>query len=451
MKRRTFIGNSLAGGALLGGTLAPQPVLATHSRKTVTTNKTGKYDILLKGGHVIDPANHINGIIDVAVADGKVSLVGKNIPAREAKKTVDVTGFYVSPGFIDIHCHVFYTDFTTNYRWVIADDMCFPSGVTTIVDPGSSGHKTFEKFKFIIDRSKTRTLALINISDTGMNPDGEQDPSHFSVPPMVELAKKYPDIIVGFKTAHYWTGKPYDKIHTPWASVDATLDAGRKADLPIMIDFFPRIPSEGYSARSYRELILEKGRQGDIHTHVFAIHIPVINKDGKVNEDLFKAQKRGFHLDVGHGAGSFVFRNAVPAIKQGFLPSSISTDLHSQNTCGPVVNMANVMSKFLSMGVPLEDVIRLSTINPAREINRTGLGSLTVGHTADIAVFEVLNGNFDFVDTSGGKFCGDKKLQNLVTLSGGEVVFDPSGFSYPIWEKIQKDQKYWINPSGQYY
>ena len=454
MKRRDFLGSTVAGSALVGATLAPQSVLAKRPRKTLSVNEKGKYDLLLKGGHVIDLANHINSEnMDVAVADGKIAAVGRNIPAEHGKRTIDVSELYVTPGFIDIHAHGFYNDphcLERGYRWVIFDDMCYPAGVTTVMDVGSSGAGNFREFKKAIDKSKTRTFALINVSYTGMKGGGEQDPSTFNVQAMVDTAKEFPDIITGFKTAHYWGGRPYDKVHTPWASVDALMEAGRKAELPVMFDFSPRPPEGDWPVRSYRELILEKSRPGDIHTHCYARHIPVLNKDGKVNPDIFKAQERGFIFDLGHGGGSFVYRNAAPAFEQGYYPDSISTDLHAGNTCGPVVNMAFVMSKILNMGMPLDDVILRSTINPARIINHPELGSLTVGNSADIAVFELLKGDYSFVDTSGGKNYGDKKIHNIITIASGSIGFDPYGLSFPLW-KDNKSESYWTNPSGQFF
>jgi len=395
----------------------------------------------------MDPGNGINAKMDVAVADGKIARVGENIPATEAKKTVDVSGLYVSPGFIDLHTHVFHT--FPRYG-VVADHHCFPSGVTTVLDTGTSGVSNFPEFKKIIDNSRVRIFALLNISYTGMD-EGEQDPSQYQIEPIVDMAKQYPETIVGIKIAHYWTTRPYDKIHTPWANVDAAEEAGRRTGLPVMFDWYPRPASDGYPARTYRELILKKSRPGDIHTHCYARHIPVLTPEGKVNPDIFKARERGFIFDLGHGAGSFVYRNAVPAIRQGYMPDSISTDLHRGNVNGPVVNMAFVMSKFLNIGLTLWEVIERSTINPARILNRTELGSLTVGHTADIAVFDVVEGDFGFLDTSGGKVYGDKMIRNIMTLSGGNIVFDPTGLSYPVWEEIPKDSDYWVNPSGQYF
>lgn len=408
-------------------------------------------DILIKNGHVIDPANNIDKMMDVAMKDGLVVRVAPNISPEKAAKVIDATGKYVAPGFIDIHAHVFYTDKNPSYRWVIADDLCYPAGVTTVVDPGSSGALTFEKLKTeVIDTSKTRTLALINIAAPGMNA-AEQDPSQFDIELAVRTAEKYPEDIIGFKTAHYWTNKPYDDIHTPWASVDAVAEAGRRANLPVMYDFFPRPALDGYPARSYRELIIEKMKPGDIHTHCYARHIPVLDEKGKVNQDILKAQESGRIFDLGHGAGSFVYRNAVPAFEQGYYPNTISTDLHNYNTCGPVVDMLNVMSKIRSMGMPLYELVRRCTINPARVINRPDLGSLSEGKIADISVFEELTGDFTYLDTSGGKKKGDKMFRQTVTIAEGKVAYDPYGLSYPFWKEIPKDNAYWENPSSQPY
>ncbi|MHB9028039.1 MAG: twin-arginine translocation signal domain-containing protein [Candidatus Latescibacterota bacterium] len=449
MERRGFLRNTAAGGALegvSGGLSGPSPAHARGKRREVIVQENGKYDILLRGRQVIDPANTVNGPMDVAVAQGKIALVGKNIPAKEAKKTIDVSGLYVSPGFIDIHVHV---DYLGN-DFIIADNHHFNSGVTTCVDAGSAGAHTFGVMEEIIDEARVRIFAFLNIATGGMN-ETEQDPRTYKIDLAVETAKRYSDLIVGFKIAHYWTVRPYDDLHTPWANVDAVTAAGRKADLPCMFDWFPRPASGGYPLRSYRELILEKSRPGDIHTHHYARHIPVIGEDGTVNPDVLKAQERGFIFDCGHGQGSFVWRNVVPAIRQGFISDSISTDLHRGNTSGPVVNMINVMSKYRCLGLSLEDVIRRSTVNPAREIRHPELGTLSRGAVADVAVFGELSGNFTYLDTSGGGFRGDKKLEPVLTLFGGEVVFDPLALSCPPWKSIPKSDDYWVNPSKQYF
>ena len=411
--------------------------------------QTVPYDILLKGGHVIDPAANISGLYDVAVAEGVIALVAKDIPAENAKKVVDVSGYVVSPGFIDLHTHVFFTFLDAPRRYVIPDHHSFQSGITTMVDAGTSGADNFEEFKKVIDSSRTRVLAFLNIAAPGKN-DSVNDPLEFKVAPAVETAKKYPDIIVGFKSCSYWyPGKPYDDIHTPWASVDRVIEAARSAELPAIIEFAPR-PSEGaYPARSFRELVLEKMEPGDILTCMFSRYIPVVMENGKVNPDVITAQKRGVYFDGAHGAGSFIYRNAAPAIEQGFVPDAISTDLHGPGRTKTVVDLLNVMSKFLNMGMTLEDVIKSSTFRPAQIVNRPELGTLTVGNTADITVTELQSGNFSYVDTNGGRMTGDKKLSIVMTLFGGDIVFDPYGVSSPEWESIPKDSRYWESPSEQ--
>jgi dihydroorotase len=446
MERRHFLAQALAGGAALGtgldGAINAKSVLADPRRKAVVVQEKGKYDILLKGGHVIDPASNISDLMDVAIAEGKIAVVGKNVPATDAKRTIDVSGLYVSPGLIDIHVHCFYTHTPFYYllRWIVADDMCLPAGVTTCVDAGCAGVDNFPQFVEVIRKSKMRILAFINISAPGMDMN-EHDPLTFKIPPLMAgregMVAKYPGLIVGIKTAHYGPRVPYDNIHTPWASVDAAVEAGRRNNLPVMFDFSSR-PAQGtWPARTCSELILEHGRPGDIHTH-FLGKSEYIDKNGKVIPDLAKAQEKGFIFDVGHGSGSFRWEVAIPFIEQGFKPNSISTDLHSNSTIGSAVSMPNVMSKFLCIGMSLEDVIRCSTINPAKEINRPELGSLKVGNTADVAVFEVVNGQFDYRDAGAGKIYGDKKIQNLMTLFGGELLFDPWGLNSVFWKDVPR-------------
>ncbi|MFC1650077.1 amidohydrolase family protein [Candidatus Latescibacterota bacterium] len=406
------------------------------------------YDILLKGGHVIDPANNIDKVCDVAVADGVIARIEVNISPASARKVVDVSGYIVSPGFLDIHSHCFAT-FGNPGRWVFPDHHSFQSGVTTFIDAGTSGAESFEDFKKVIDISKTRILVFLNISAPGKN-NSQNEPINFKVDLAVETARKYPEIIVGFKTCDYWpAGNPYDEVHTPWASVDSALAAGKKSGLPVMSSFHPR-PAEGdFPVRSLRELLLEKFRRGDILTCMFSPHIPIISEDGNVNRDLIKARKRGILFDGTHGAGSLLFRSAAPLIKQGFIPNTISTDLHGPGRTSAVVDMLTVMTKYLNLGIPVGEVIRCSTINPALAVNRPDLGTLSVGAVADIAVIEKLTGKYTFVDSGGGKISGDTKLQIIMTLFGGGIVFDPYGVSYPNWEDIPESARYWKTPSGQ--
>ncbi len=405
-----------------------------------TLAQTPRYDLLVKGGHVIDPANNVDAVMDVAVVKDKIAAIEKDIPASQAGKVVDATGLYVTPGLVDIHVHIGHGGapldwFTPEGRshltpYGIPADIALQSGVTTMVDAGSSGADTFllEKEE-VIDRAKVRVLAFLNIVANGMQGDLEQSVDQMDVKRCAETIKKYPDIIVGVKTAHYWTEEPWDGEHTPWAAVDRAEECGRAVNLPVMFDFWPR------PDRSYAELILKKMRPGDIHTHVFAQQFPILLADGKLNPILAEARARGVIFDVGHGAGSFWFRNAVPAVKQGFMPDSISTDLHTGNFT--VLSMTQVMSKFLAMGVPLQDLIRRSTVNPAREINRPELGTLSVGKEADIAVLQQLDGPFSYIDCGFARMDGKGKLIARMTVRAGRIVFDPSGLSMVEWEKAR--------------
>src|SRR5437764_284186 len=269
-----------------------------------------------------------------------------------------------------------------------------------------------------------------------LNCGQEQSLDEMDVKHCAAKIKKYPDLVVGVKTAHYWTNLPWDAEHVPWAAVDRAIECGTAANVPIMVDFWPR------EDRSYEDLILKKMRPGDIHTHVFAQQFPIILPDGKLNPALAQARARGVIFDVGHGSGSFWFRNAVPAQKQGFVPDSMSTDLHTGNYS--VVSMTDVMSKFLGMGVPLDDVIRRSTVNPATEIHRPELGTLSVGKDADIAVLELIKGRFAYIDCGVARMDANVKLAARMTIRAGRISYDPSGLSMVEWEKARP--QYFLTP-----
>jgi dihydroorotase len=402
--------------------------------------QTPHYDLLLKGGHVVDPANHIDAVMDVAVSSGKIAAVTKDIPASSAAKVVDVSGLYVTPGLIDIHFHVGHGGAPLN--WFDAEarehelplgipaDLAIESGVTTIVDAGTSGAETFLQTKEeVMDRSKVRVLAFLNIVANGMNGGLEQTVDQMDVKRCVETINKYSDLIVGVKTAHYWTEAPWDGEHTPWAAVDRAIACAEATNRPVMFDFWPR------PDRTYGDLILKKARPGDIHTHVFAQQFPIILPDGKLNPIMAEARNRGVIFDVGHGAGSFWFRNAVPAVKQGFVPDSMSTDLHTGNFT--ILGFDEVLSKFRAMGVPFDDLIKRSTVNPANEIHRPSLGTLSVGKDADIAVLEELHGKFGYIDCGVARMNGDVRIIARMTVRAGRILYDPSGLSMVDWEKAR--------------
>lgn len=399
-----------------------------------------QYDLLLKGGRVVDPANELDAVMDVAITAQKIAAVAKDIPASEAKKVVDVTGLYVAPGLIDIHYHIghggapldWFTPEARVHRQPLGvpADWALTSGVTTIVDAGTAGADTFllEKQE-VIDRARVRVLAFLNIVANGMDGGLEQSVDQMDVKLCAQTIQKYPEILIGVKTAHYWTAGPRDDIHPPWAAVDRAIACADATKTPVMYDFWPR------PERSYSDLILKSARPGDIQTHVFAQQFPIILSDGKINPILTEARQRGVYFDVGHGAGSFWFRNAVPAVKQGFIPDSMSTDLHTGDY--RTVSMINVISKFRAIGVPLNDLIRRSTVNPAREIHRPELGTLSVGKEADVAVLEELHGKFGYIDCGYAKLNADVQIVARITIRAGSIVYDPTGLTMTEWEKAR--------------
>jgi len=391
-----------------------------------------KYDLLLKGGHVIDPKNKISAVRDVAIANGKVAAVAAKIDTAEALKVVDVSGYYVTPGLIDIHVHVYAgTGERGSYAGdnsVYPDGFTFRSGVTTVADAGCAGWRNFEDFKQrIIDRSKTRVLAFINIVGNGMRGGKfEQDLADMEARPAADMALRYKDLIVGVKTAHY--------AGPEWTPVEHAVEAGTIANIPVMVDF-----GINHAERPVSELVTKKLRPGDIYTHVYSGLRNELLESGKVNPGLWEGRKRGVIFDVGHGGGSFLWRVAIPAMKEGFIPDSISTDLHIGSMNAGMKDMLNVMDKFLAMGMSVDDVILRSTWNPAREIKREELGHLSTGAVADIAVLKLEKGSFGFIDMYGARLRGTQKLTCEVTLREGKVVYDLNGITRPDWDKLPKD------------
>ncbi len=393
------------------------------------------YDLLLKGGRVIDPANRRDGLADVAIKGDRIAQVAPDIPPQSAAVIADVTGHYVTPGLIDIHMHAYHTREPEGLS-VVADHHSFRSGVTTVVDTGTAGAKHFLHFKrTAIDRAKTRILAFINIVQSGMLGAFEQDVNEMDPELAASIVLAYPEVCVGIKTAHYWTREPWDERHTPWAAVDRAIAAGNICKKPVMMDFWPR------PERTYPDLLLQKMRPGDIHTHVYAQQFPLLDEQKKPLPYLFEARERGIIFDVGHGAASLWFRQAAPAMEGGFGPDSISTDLHNANVNGPVVDMLTTMSKILNLGMPLQEVIFRSTVTPAREIGRPELGTLTVGAEADVAVLKVAEGAFGFADCGRAKITGSRKLECALTLRAGKIVYDPTGLTMPDW--LDAPPAYW--------
>jgi len=396
------------------------------------SSESQEIDILLKGGHVIDPKNKIDTVMDVAITGNKISQVARNIPGSNAKKVIDVKGLYVTPGIIDMHVHVFNGTELDAYianglTSLPPDGFTFRAGVTTVVDAGSSGWRNFRLFKKqTIDRSQTRVLALLNIVGNGMTSRfEEQDVTDMNPVQTANMIKRlFPDIIVGIKAAHFWGD---------FTQVDRAVEAGKLANVPVMVDFGEHDPPN-----SIEDLFMKHLRPGDIFTHTFsygpANRETVVDENGKVKPFIFDAQKRGIIFDVGHGGGAFSWRQAAPSMQQGFRPNVISTDLHSESMNGGMKDLSNVMSKFLNLGMSLQDVILRTTWNPATVIKRPELGNLSVGSEADIAIFSVRKGDFGFVDIRRTKIKGTQKLETEMTIRAGKIVWDLNGISMPLWD-----------------
>ena len=392
-----------------------------------TTVNGQAYTTIIRNGHVIDPKNNIDDIMDVAIRDGKIALVAKNIDPKEGRQVIEAKNMYVTPGLIDMHVHVFYG---TQYDQAIMDGgssvspdaFSFRAGVTTFVDAGSSGYRHFPDFKkHIIDGSQTRVLAFLNIVGEGMRGGPfEQTIKDMDAHKAAEFAKANARDIVGIKLAHY---DGHD-----WAPTDSTVEAGRLAAIPVMIDFgsaTPPLPME--------ELLMKHLRPGDIYTHCYAYwpktREAAVDENGKVKPFIFEARKSGRIFDVGHGGGSFFWSQAVPAIKQGFIADVISSDLHTGSMNSGMKDMCNLMSKFLNMGLSIQDVILRSTWNPAKVIKRPELGNLSVGSEADIAILSVTKGSYGFLDINNEKLAGTQKLVAEMTLRAGKVVWDLNGLA----------------------
>jgi dihydroorotase len=381
-------------------------------------------DLLIRNGHVIDPKNNIDAVMDVAISNGKIVEVAPRINS-EAKTTIDATGLFVIPGIIDIHGHHFFGTvpnayLSNSFTALPPDGFTLRSGVTAVADAGGSGWRNFEEFKSqTIERSKTKVFAFINIVGSGMRGGateqniGDMDPKLTAM-----VAKQYPQYIVGVKLAHY--------MSSDWEPTERAVKAGELAGIPVMVDFGGADPP-----LSMETLLMQKLRPGDILTHCYAhtkTRIPLVD-NGKVQPFAFEAQKRGVILDVGHGGGSFTFEQAIPSIRQGLKPNSISTDLHTGSMNGGMKDMVNVMSKLLNCGLTLNEVITASTWKPAQIINKKDLGNLSVGAAADVAILSLDLGHFGFTDVQGFKINGDKKLTCQATILDGNVVWDLNGLA----------------------
>lgn len=399
-----------------------------------TTVQAQQYDLLLKGGHVIDPKNGVDNLADVAIKDGKIANISQNISETDGQSVVDVSGKFVTPGLIDIHSHNFHgtdpnTYLSNGLSALPPDGFTFRSGVTTAVDVGGAGWKNFQQFKEqVINQSRTRILSFINIIGDGMSGLPEQSLNNMD-PKLTGLAARRNPEIVGVKIAHY---SGHD-----WEPYRRAVEAGEYAEIPVMVDFGnadPHLPLE--------ELFLDVLRPGDIFTHMYGGNAggysgrqSIIDLEGKLRSRMTEAQRKGIIFDVGFGGGSFFYDVAVPATEQDFWPNTISTDIHTGSMNGGMKTMLNVVSTLMNLGMSLQDAIEASTWKPAQVIQREDLGHLSEGSEADIAVFSLINGEFGFMDSRRNALSGSQKLETELTLRAGNVVWDLNGIAATQWEE----------------
>jgi dihydroorotase len=396
-------------------------------------SQTPDFDILIKGGRLMDPRNNIDAVMDVAVKDGKIARVNKKIEGT-AKQTVDATGLIVSPGLIDIHGHVFHGTQDDHYlsdgfTALPPDGFTLRVGVTTIVDCGGAGWRNFNTFKKnVIDKSTTRVLSFLNIVGHGMRGGNyEQDLTDMDAKLASNTAKANKAYIVGFKLAHY--------AGHDWTPTDRVVEAGRLAEMPVIIDFGGARP-----ALSIEELFMKRLRPGDIYTHAYAkldgSRETIFDEQAnRIQPYLQQARQRGIIFDVGYGGASFNYSQAIPALKAGFFPNTISTDLHTGSMNTSMKDQLSVMSKFMQMGMPLPEVIKASTWSAAKAIRREDLGHISPGAEADITLLNIRKGNFGFYDKTGYKVNGTEKFECEMTIRKGAVVYDLNGLANPVYAR----------------
>ena len=373
-----------------------------------------KYDILIRGGEVIDPSQNLRGIRDLAVQDGRIVAMSESLAEAKATHLIDARGLYVMPGLIDLHVHVY----RHGLLGLDADELCAAGGVTTMLDTGSAGSNNFDGFRRDdIDRYKTEVLALVNLSCIGLVAYhlGELMDRRYADPEgVVRTLEKHSDVAIGVKirAGSHIIGSG----EQGWANFRDAVKAARDSNTWLMVHI-------GESPMSIPEM-LEHLEPGDCITHCFkGGSTRVLDKDDQVYAAVREAAERGVIFDVGHGYGSFQWEVAEAAVQQGFEGSTISTDLHTLNVHGPVYDMPATMSKFLMMGVPLERVVEMSTTRPAQVLNRADeLGTLKIGTVADIAVLERHEGEFVFTDSYQQTRTGNELLRAAATVRRGEIV-----------------------------
>jgi len=379
------------------------------------------YDLLLKGGTVVDPAQELNASRDVAIENGRIAAIEPSISSDQARKVVDVSGKYVTPGLVDLHVHAYWG---STYWGIDVDPVAARTGVITSVDAGSAGAYNWRGFRrFHVERVKSRLVAYLNISSIGLTHQTYEHANLYydDVDLAVQTAAQNRDVVVGIKVRLDQNTIGHNGI-VPMERARAAADA---LGLPIMVHI-------GVAPPPLREIVALM-RPGDVLTHCFTGHTNrIIENDEKIRDDVKRAWDAGIILDVGHGAGSFSYPVAEAMIRQGLLPDCISTDIHVSSIRGPMYDMPTTLSKFINMGMSVPEVVERATINPARAIHRDdALGTLQLGRAADVAVLELVDGDYEFKDVNQVVRRGTRRLFCRLAICDGSIL-DPEEEGLPL-------------------
>ena len=385
--------------------------MSQNHRKAITEPED-RFDLLLRGGTVIDPSTGLHRVCDISIRGGYISAIGDDL-LESGHRVVDLSGKYIFPGLVDLHAHICwgFTDIG-----LCPDDICPATGVTTIVDAGSSSWPSFDAFeRNVAAPSKTRVFGFSNISCVGIPTADTPELASLKfvdVDRSVACVTGNRELMIGIKVRqgqHLIGGNGIEPTRL-------AVEAAEQAGVPVMV----HVGNTPCRLGGIMDLL----RPGDIITHTYHGHPHgILNNHRAIWEDVIEGHSRGILMDVGHGAGSFSFDVAKAAFEQGFFPDTISTDLYSLNINGPVFDLPTTMSKMLNMGMPLEAIVRSTTIIPARAIGRTDLGTLRPGTVADLAVFELENDTFEYSDSHGVCRTWPLRLTCEMTLLNGEIVF----------------------------
>lgn len=402
--RRDFL--VAAGCAALGATPPSSLGLAAG----LPTGGMDSFDVLVRQGRLVDPAQGLSAIGDLGIKDGRIARIAETLPQGEATRVVDASGRIVTPGLIDSHVHVY--DGVSSVA-IQPDVVGVARGVTTLVDAGSAGSTTFPGFRrYVVPQARTRVFALLNVSRPGLTLSNElADLSYVDVGAAVQTIVQNRDIVVGIKV------RMLDGI-PDGADVEVmqrSREIGDQAGVPLMVHI------GGQSSPLPR--ILDFLRPGDVVTHAMRQRGSILDANGRIHPEVFELVRNGVYLDVGHGRGNLDFDVAEAVLDQGLLPDVISSDVHRGNVAGPVFDLPTTLSKFMQLGMTLEQVIKCATEVPARIFDfRASLGTLREGVPADISIFDMVDGLHEFEDSGGKRRTGEVRLVPYLAFRDGHPL-----------------------------